>query len=180
VGVHPPLEATRAAGRGCWKTLVPWSASCSHWSPCRRRDHDDPLWDGIGTLSIGALLVIIAITLAVEMKGLLIGEAASLTDQQKIAAAIEIEPSVTRLIHMRTQHLGPDELLVGAKLELAHGLSVDDAAEAVNRIEASVRRAVPSARVIYLEPDVFRTSLPSDDVAPVVAESAPVDTGRPD
>jgi cation diffusion facilitator family transporter len=141
---------------------------------------DDPLWDGIGTLSIGVLLVIIAITLATEMKGLLIGEAASLTDQQKIAAAIEIEPSVTKLIHMRTQHLGPDELLVGAKLELAHGLSVDEAAEAVNRIEANVRRAVPSARVIYLEPDVFRTSLPSDDVAPLPAESAAVDTGRPD
>jgi len=90
---------------------------------------DDPLWDAIGTLSIGVLLVVIAIILAIEMKGLLIGEAASLTDQQRIAAAIEIEPSVTRLIHMRTQHIGPDELLVGAKLELVHGLSVEDAGE---------------------------------------------------
>jgi cation diffusion facilitator family transporter len=130
---------------------------------------DDPLWDGIGTLSIGVLLVIIAIFLAIEMKGLLIGEAASLTDQQKIAAAIEIEPTVTRLIHMRTEHIGPDELLVGAKVELVHGLSVDDAVEAVNRIETSVRRAVPIARVMYLEPDTFRTSLPSDDAAPLPA-----------
>jgi cation diffusion facilitator family transporter len=130
---------------------------------------DDPLWDGIGTLSIGVLLVVIAVVLAIEMKGLLIGEAASLTDQQRIAAAIEIEPSVTKLIHMRTQHIGPDELLVGAKLELVHGLSVDDAVEAVNRIENSVRRAVPTARVIYLEPDIFRTSLPSDHAAPLAA-----------
>ena len=130
---------------------------------------DDPLWDGIGTLGIGILLVVIAVVLAIEMKGLLIGEAASLTDQQKIAAAIEIEPSVTRLIHMRTQHIGPDELLVGAKLELVHGLSVDDAVEAVNRIENSVRRAVPTARIMYLEPDVFRTSLPSDDAAHLAA-----------
>jgi cation diffusion facilitator family transporter len=130
---------------------------------------DDPLWDGVGTLSIGVLLVVIAIILAIEMKGLLIGEAASLTDQQRIAAAIEIEPSVTKLIHMRTQHIGPDELLVGAKLELVHGLSVDDAVEAVNRIENSVRRAVPTARVMYLEPDIFRTSLPSDEAAPLAA-----------
>jgi cation diffusion facilitator family transporter len=130
---------------------------------------DDPLWDAIGTLSIGVLLVIIAIVLAIEMKGLLIGEAASLTDQQRIAAAIEIEPSVAKLIHMRTQHIGPDELLVGAKVELVHGLSVDDAVEAVNRIENSVRRAVPKARVMYLEPDIFRTSLPSDDAEPLAA-----------
>jgi divalent metal cation (Fe/Co/Zn/Cd) transporter len=130
---------------------------------------DDALWDGIGTLSIGVLLVVIAIILAIEMKGLLIGEAASLTDQQRIAAAIEIEPSVTRLIHMRTEHIGPDELLVGAKLELVHGLSVEDAVEAVNRIENSVRRAVPTARIMYLEPDIFRTSLPSDEAKPLAA-----------
>ncbi|HET6665549.1 MAG TPA: cation diffusion facilitator family transporter [Acidimicrobiales bacterium] len=136
---------------------------------------DDPLWDGIGTLSIGVLLVVIAVVLAIEMKGLLIGEAASLTDQQRIAAAIEIEPSVTKLIHMRTQHIGPDELLVGAKLELVHGLSVDDAVEAVNRIENSVRRAVPTARVMYLEPDIFRTSLPSDHAAPLAAGTVLVD-----
>jgi cation diffusion facilitator family transporter len=130
---------------------------------------DDPLWDAIGTVSIGALLVVIAIVLAIEMKGLLIGEAASIIDQQRIAAAIEIEPSVARLIHMRTQHIGPDELLVGAKVELVHGMSVDDAAEAVNRIENSVRRAVPTARIMYIEPDMFRTSLPSDDAAPLAA-----------
>jgi cation diffusion facilitator family transporter len=130
---------------------------------------DDPLWDAVGTIGIGVLLVIIAIVLAIEMKGLLIGEAASLTDQQRIAAAIEIEPSVARLIHMRTQHIGPDELLVGAKVELVHGLSVDDAVEAVNRIENSVRRAVPTARIMYIEPDIFRTSLPSDDAVPLAA-----------
>ena len=81
--------------------------------------------------------------LAIEMKGLLIGESASTADQQKIVAAIEVEPSVQRLIHMRTEHIGPEELLVGAKIELIPDLSVGEAAEAVNRIEASVRRAVP-------------------------------------
>jgi cation diffusion facilitator family transporter len=123
---------------------------------------DDPLYDGIGTLGIGILLVIIASILAIEMKGLLIGESASTSDQQAIAAAIEVEPSVRRLIHLRTQHIGPDELLVGAKIELVDGLEVAEVAEVVNRVETSVRRAVPTARIMYLEPDIFRTSVPEE------------------
>jgi cation diffusion facilitator family transporter len=124
---------------------------------------DDSVYDAIGTLTIGALLVVIASILAFEMKGLLIGEAASPDDEQAIAGAIEVEPSVTRLIHLRTQHIGPDELLVGAKIELVDGLSVAEVTEVVNRVETSVRRAVPTARVMYLEPDVFRTAVPDDD-----------------
>jgi cation diffusion facilitator family transporter len=130
----------------------------------------DATWDGVGTLLIGLLLIAIALMLAVEMKGLLIGESASLADQQKIAAAIEIEPSVAHLIHMRTEHIGPDELLVGAKIELVRGLSMAEAAEAVDRIETSVRRAVPTARVIYLEPDILRTQVPSEDTEPAHLE----------
>lgn len=126
----------------------------------------DPVWDGIGTLCIGLLLVAIAAVLAIEMKGLLIGESASPADRQKIVAAIEVEPSVQRLIHMRTQHIGPDELLVGAKIELVPDLSVAETAEAVNRVETSVRRAVPTARILYLEPDMFRTYVPSEQDEP--------------
>jgi cation diffusion facilitator family transporter len=126
----------------------------------------EPRWDGVGTLAIGILLIVVAVVLAIEMKGLLIGESATVADQQKITAAIEVEPSVKRLIHMRTQHIGPDELLVGAKVELVPDLSVTEAAEAVDRIEASVRRAVPVARIMYLEPDVFRTRVPSGEGEP--------------
>jgi cation diffusion facilitator family transporter len=126
----------------------------------------EPAWDGVGTVCIGVLLIVIAIVLAIEMKGLLIGESASLSDQQRIAAAIGAEPSVARLIHMRTEHIGPDELLVGAKVELVPGLSVDEAVEVVNRVETSVRRAVPAARIMYLEPDVFRTAVPADEAEP--------------
>jgi cation diffusion facilitator family transporter len=132
----------------------------------------EPSWDALGTLTIGVLLIVIAVVLAIEMKGLLIGESATEADQQKIAAAIEVEPSVQRLIHMRTQHIGPEELLVGAKIELIPDLSVAEAAEAVNRIESSVRRAVPTARIMYLEPDIFRTAVPS-------AEDAPAHMGTP-
>jgi cation diffusion facilitator family transporter len=124
---------------------------------------DDPIYDGIGTLTIGVLLVAVASILAIEMKGLLIGEAASSDDQQAIAAAIEVEPSVQRLIHLRTQHIGPDELLVGAKIELSDGMTLTEVTDAVNRIETSVRDAVPKARVMYLEPDIFRTAVPEGD-----------------
>jgi cation diffusion facilitator family transporter len=131
----------------------------------------DPVWDGIGTLIIGLLLIVVAIILGIEMKGLLIGESASVTDQQKIAATIEGDVGVQRLIHMRTEHIGPDELLVAAKLELVPDLTVVQMAEAVDRIETAVRRAVPSARIMYLEPDVFRTRVPDGeaDDADVVA-----------
>ena len=133
----------------------------------------DPMWDGYGTLAIGILLVVIAVFLSIEMKGLLIGEAATESDQQAIAAAIEVDPAVTRLLHMRTQHLGPDELLVGAKIELVPGLAVHEVADVVNRVEASVRRAVPIARILYLEPDVFRTAMPpAPDDSNVAAEPA--------
>jgi cation diffusion facilitator family transporter len=128
---------------------------------------DDPVYDGIGTLTIGVLLVVVASFLAIEMKGLLIGEAASSTDQRAIADAIEAEASVTRLIHLRTEHIGPEELLVGAKIELVDGLSVTEVTEAVNRVETGVREAVPTARVMYLEPDVFRTTVPDEPTTPI-------------
>ncbi|HSJ29539.1 MAG TPA: hypothetical protein VLB67_15125, partial [Acidimicrobiia bacterium] len=98
---------------------------------------------------------------------------ASDTDEQGIAAAIEVEPCVRRLVHLRTQQIGPDELLVGAKIELIDGLDMVEVTEVVGRLEASVRRTVPAARIMYLEPDVFRTTLPRDlDPPPVRAAAA--------
>lgn len=114
----------------------------------------EPIWDGIGTLSIGILLGIIAVILVIEMKSLLIGEAASKKDVESIRAAVEIDPAVRQLIHMRTQHQGPEELLVGMKVELDHTLTFPEVSEVVNRIERNVRRAVPMARIMYIEPDV--------------------------
>ena len=96
---------------------------------------DEPRWDALGSIAIGVLLVVIAILLAVEMKGLLIGESASTDDAERITATLEGAPSVRRLIHLKTQHLGPDELLVAAKLEFDPDLSVDELAEAINGAE---------------------------------------------
>ncbi|MEO6317604.1 MAG: cation diffusion facilitator family transporter [Acidimicrobiales bacterium] len=126
----------------------------------------DSIYDGIGTLSIGILLTVIAVVLAIEMKSLLLGETANPKVQQAIKAGIEQDGSVQRLIHLRTQHLGPDELLIGAKVAFAEGLSTPELAVAVNRVEAAVRAAVPEARVMYIEPDVAGTSMPPDPLAP--------------
>jgi cation diffusion facilitator family transporter len=139
----------------------------------------DPDWDAYGTITIGVLLGIIAIVLVIEMKSLLIGEAASRKQQEAIEAAIQIEPGVVKLIHMRTEHLGPDELLVCAKVEFDHRFTLPEVAEAVDRVERIVRENVPEARVMYLEPDVDRAHrsaspvtahVPTSDVPPEIRD----------
>jgi cation diffusion facilitator family transporter len=115
---------------------------------------DDGRWDGYGSVAIGVLLGIIAVVLVVEMKSLLIGEGASRKDVEAIRAAIEIDPDVVRVIHLRTEHLGPEELLVGTKVEFLHELTMPEIAGAIDRVERSIRAGVPSARLIFVEPDV--------------------------
>jgi cation diffusion facilitator family transporter len=117
---------------------------------------DNPVFDALGTISIGLLLGVIAIILIIEMKGLLIGESAGQADLNKISAAMAGAPHVDAVIHMRTQHIGPDEILVGAKLEFDSALTFDELSAAINETEARVRAAVPAARMIYLEPDQRR------------------------
>jgi cation diffusion facilitator family transporter len=121
-------------------------------------------WDAMGSLVIGILLVVISLTLAGEMKSLLIGESASPEHTDAIKRTLEADGRVRRVIHMRTQQLGPEELMVGAKIELDPGLAIDDVTTAINELETAVRAAVPDARVMYLEPDRY--------VEP--AEAAPV------
>ena len=117
---------------------------------------DAPIWDGIGTLTIGLLLGVIAVILVIEMRSLLLGEGARSGEMKKIVDAIESSPEVTHLIHIRTQHLGPDELLVGAKVAFDTELTVAELAEAIDRVEAAVRAEVPYAHPMYIEPDLMR------------------------
>jgi cation diffusion facilitator family transporter len=117
----------------------------------------NPRWDALGSVGIGVLLGVIAIVLASEMKSLLIGESASGPLEDAIRAAMADGPEVRRIIHLRTLHLGPDELLVAAKLEF-DSPSVADLARAIDTVEARVRAEVPIARVIYLEPDLYESS----------------------
>jgi cation diffusion facilitator family transporter len=113
------------------------------------------VWDGVGTLVIGILLVIIALVLTVEMKSLLIGEAATRNDHQALLGALSRTDGVDRVIDLRSQHLGPDELLVAGKVQLARGLTFAELSDVVDAAEAAMREAVPAARRIYLEPDVY-------------------------
>ncbi|MDQ1609385.1 MAG: hypothetical protein QOE16_2117 [Microbacteriaceae bacterium] len=113
------------------------------------------LWDAIGTLAIGVLLIVVAIVLGIETKSLLVGEGASDADLAAIEAAILAGIEVERIIHMKTLYLGPDELLVGAKLAVHGEARLADVAAAIDVVESRIRAAVPAARVIYIEPDVW-------------------------
>ncbi|MEU0601275.1 cation diffusion facilitator family transporter [Streptomyces sp. NPDC006393] len=113
------------------------------------------VWDGIGTVCIGVLLVLIALVLAAETKSLLLGEAAGADVVRQIETATVDGDTVTRVIHMRTLHLGPEELLVAAKIAVRHDNTATEIAAAIDAAEARIRAAVPIARVIYLEPDIY-------------------------
>ncbi len=113
-------------------------------------------FDALGSVAIAILLGSIAVILVIEMKSLLIGEAASPDGVQRIRAAIESSERVLGVIHLRTEHLGPEELLVGAKVAFDTDLTVVELAEAIDAVEARIRASVPEARVIYIEPDVRR------------------------
>lgn len=115
------------------------------------------VWDGVGTLCIGVLLVLIAIVLAAETKSLLLGESADPVERDRIKEALVDGERVTGVIHMRTLHLGPEELLVAAKVSVQEHESAAEVARAIDAAEERIRAAVPIARAIYLEPDILRT-----------------------
>jgi cation diffusion facilitator family transporter len=135
------------------------------------------VWDGIGTVAIGVLLIAVAVVLVIETKSLLLGESAAPGVIDAIASEL-VGPGVERVIHLRTMHLGPEELLIGAKLAITPTATLADVAASIDAAEQRVRAAVPSARVIYLEPDVDRGALAS--VQPEQPTGAiPVAPGEP-
>jgi cation diffusion facilitator family transporter len=128
------------------------------------------IFDGLGSMAIGALLVCVAIFLAIEMKSLLLGESATREAQQKIVSAIENTPGVNRLIHIRTLHLGPEEVLVAAKVAVEPGADAAAIAETINAAERAVREAEPMSQHIYLEPDIYSETYTPDE-RPAVPEA---------
>lgn len=123
----------------------------------------DPIWDGLGTLAIGILLVLISIVLTIEMKSLLIGEAATREHIAAITDAVTEVGSVTRVIDLKTQHIGPEELLVAAKIEFRRSLTNAEISDAIDEVENSLRAAVSLDMQIYLEPDLFDPDHPDHD-----------------
>ncbi len=116
----------------------------------------DARFDGVGSMCIGVLLVVIAIFLAIEMSSLLLGEAALPQYQRAIEQALVESAVIGRVIHLRTLHLGPDELLVAAKIAVVEPVTAGAIAEAIDAAEARIRAVVPLTCVIYLEPDLDR------------------------
>jgi cation diffusion facilitator family transporter len=124
---------------------------------------EDGVWDGVGTIMIGLLLVCVAFVLALETKSLLLGESATSEHVAAIEQALVGGDDVLRVIHLRTMHVGPEELLVAAKFAVAHTDRATDIAAAIDAAERRVRAAVPIARFIYLEPDIDRGSVATAD-----------------
>jgi cation diffusion facilitator family transporter len=122
----------------------------------------DPVFDAYATIAIGLLLGVIAVILAIEMKSLLIGESARPEEVAAIRKAIEETPEVQRVIHLRTLHMGPDELFVGAKVEMDEALPFDEVARVINAMEARIRAQVPKVAFSYIEPDVFSATAVAD------------------
>jgi len=116
----------------------------------------DARWDAIGSLTIGVLLIVIAIVLAVEMKGLLMGEAALPEQQELIERALQDDARVRSIVHLRTMHLGPDEILIAVKVEFIDTLTVQQLAQAIDDAEVRARSVVDAALRIYIEPDIRR------------------------
>ncbi|NEC30689.1 cation transporter [Streptomyces sp. SID8111] len=131
------------------------------------------VWDGVGTLCIGILLILIALVLALETKSLLLGESAGPEETRRIEAALVDGDTVTRIIHMRTLHLGPEELLVAAKIAVRHDDTAVRIAAAIDAAEARIREAVPIARVIYLEPDIYKAAEAAKGADPEATPGGP-------
>ena len=134
---------------------------------------ENQYFDVVGTAMIGVLLVVVAITLAIETKSLLLGESASEDAQDRIRVAIEGTHEFDRIIHLKTLHLGPEELLVAAKVAVARGVTTDQIASAIDDAERAIREAEPLSSVIYLEPDIFR-----EDYVPAERPEPPPPAGH--
>ena len=120
-------------------------------------------FDAAGTALIGLLLVVVAITLAIETKSLLLGESASDEAQRAILAALTATEGIERVIHLKTMHLGPEELLVAVKVAVQATDSAADVSAAIDRAEGAIRSAEPTATSIYIEPDLYRADyLPAE------------------
>ena len=116
----------------------------------------DPRWDAVGSIAIGLLLIAIAIVLASEMKHLLIGESVDPVLQQEFRTQIESDPQIKEIIHMKTLHIGPDDVLVAAKIDVDPSLSISELARAIDAAEVRIRSVTPFNVIIHIEPDIKR------------------------
>jgi cation diffusion facilitator family transporter len=131
------------------------------------------VWDGAGSVGVGILLACAAFVVGYETKSLLIGESASSEVAASIVAALEDEGRGLRVIHLRTSHVGPESLLVTAKIAVPAAMPAGALVSEIDAAEERVRAAVPIADTIYLEPDIYRPDQadPTDPSVAVVRRS---------
>ncbi len=116
----------------------------------------DARWDGLGAMAVGTLLVVIAVFLAFEMASMLVGESALPEQEEALRAALAGTEAIDKVIHMKTLHVGPDELLVAVKVVFGEDDNAAQIAAGINEAEAAIRAAVPTARYVYIEPDLYK------------------------
>ncbi len=138
----------------------------------------DGRWDGLGSMAIGVLLVVIAVFLSFEVSSMLVGEGALPEDEALIRRALAGDPHIDRVIHLRTLHVGPDELLVAAKIAVGRRETAAEVAEAIDAAEQRLRAVLPSATYIFLEPDIDRATLPAAAGPEAQGAGAPGPEGR--
>jgi divalent metal cation (Fe/Co/Zn/Cd) transporter len=112
----------------------------------------NPMWDGIGSLVIGGLLMGFATFLAWRVKGLLLGRGLSERDRVRVQQVLDEDPAVDDVFNMQSMYLGHEDVLLGVEIDLADGLDSDDAEQAMDRIEATLREAVPVLSYVFVEP----------------------------
>ncbi len=131
-------------------------------------------WDGAGSVAVGVLLACAAFIVGYETKSLLIGESASEDVTARIVASVEGGPEQFHLIHLRTSHIGPENLLVVGKIGVSADLTAAELTAGINATEKRIRAQVPIAETIYLEPDIFSPGQddPQDPSVAIVQRSS--------
>ena len=120
------------------------------------------IFDAIATFMIGTLLIFVAGVLGLEMKSLLIGEAVGLVEEKLIKEDIRSFVEVKGIVHMRTLHLAPDEVLLAVKITLSGELSMQEVGSLIDKIEGKIRKSNKAIKLIYIEPDVFKEKITKD------------------
>jgi divalent metal cation (Fe/Co/Zn/Cd) transporter len=112
----------------------------------------NPVFDAIGSITIGAVLIFVSIFIAVRIKGLIIGRAAEDDLRAAINAEIEADPAILELLNAITVQLGP-QVMLAVKIRMAPELSIGDAVDHINRLEARIKAKFPEVKWCFVEPD---------------------------
>jgi cation diffusion facilitator family transporter len=111
-----------------------------------------PAWDGGASIAIGVLLFVVAVKLGIDSKELLIGRAASPAMERLIRAEIESQPGVTALLELRTMHIGPDSLIVAARVALADTMGANQAEDLADEIDSRLSEKLPVQPHVFIDP----------------------------